>query len=240
MNVDVSDTKTLLLDLPIVSTMTTPRVAKCVSVESSIDRLLPPLTTSCSKNSLQLPSIVVQLDAATGEKYLSPMSSRSESPLSDRTTGIGRFSPLFYNGKNKDLLPFTDSDGLYDFPSTDKVNVTTACQHKKIGRKREKRSLRSCKTPSPTKQFQNVSWHNHLDVPNGKDNFYKVPPPRKLSPKRRLARAQVVSSSSSSESITSAREVIKSSSTPSPDTIRWSSPLGWLDQKHCPSGEEKV
>lgn len=232
MTVETSDTKTLLLDLPVVTSLNTPRVAKCVAVDSTIDRLIPPLTTSISKNSLQLPSIVVQLDAVTGEKYLSPMSSRSESPLSDRTSGMGRFSPLFY-GKNKDLLPFTDSDGLYDFPSSDKVNVTTSCQHKKIGRKRDKRALRTCKTPSPTKQQQNLSWHNHLDVPSSKDPFYKVPPPRKLSPKRRLARTQVVSSSSSSDSITSTREVLKhSSSSPSPDTIRWSSPIGWTDQKH--------
>ncbi|ERL91607.1 hypothetical protein D910_08937 [Dendroctonus ponderosae] len=232
MTVETSDTKSLLLDLPVVTNLNTPRVAKCVTVDSTIDRLIPPLTTSISKNSLQLPSIVVQLDAITGEKYLSPMSSRSESPLSDRTSGMGRFSPLFY-GKNKDLLPFTDSDGLYDFPSSDKVNVTTSCQHKKIGRKRDKRALRSCKTPSPTKQQQNLSWHNHLDVPSSKDPFYKVPPPRKLSPKRRLARTQVVSSSSSSDSITSTREVLKhSSSSPSPDTIRWSSPIGWTDQKH--------
>ncbi|XP_066250843.1 uncharacterized protein [Euwallacea similis] len=233
-----SDTKTLLLDLPVPAALTIPRVAKCVSVESSIDRLLSPLTIS--KNSLQLPSIIVQLDSTTGEKYLSPMSSRSESPLSDRTTGMGRFSPLFY-GKNKDLLPFTDSDGLYDFPSSDKVNVTTVTQHKKVGRKREKRAARCCKTPSPTKQHQNATWLNHLDVPNIKDAFYKVPPPRKLSPKRRLARTQVVSSSSSSDSVVSAREVIKhSTSSPSPDTVRWSSPINWIDQKHSrSSGEDK-
>ncbi|CAG9761695.1 unnamed protein product [Ceutorhynchus assimilis] len=212
---DGNEPKITLLDLPV------PRLAKCISIESSMDRLIAPLTSSSSKNSLQLPSIVVQLDSANGEKYLSPMSSRSESPLSDRTTGMGRFSPLFY-GKNKDLLPFTDSDGLYDFPSSDKVNVATY-QHKKVGRKREKRALRA-KTPSPTKQ--NLTWYNHLDVPSNKDAYYKVPPPRKLSPKRRLARTQVVSSSSSSESITSTRELRHSSSSPSPDTIRW------MDGKH--------
>ncbi|KAL1516744.1 hypothetical protein ABEB36_000608 [Hypothenemus hampei] len=239
MNVDTSDTKTLLLDIPEVTTLTAPRVAKCVSIESSMDRLFPPLTNAGSKNSLQLPSIVVQLDSVAGEKYLSPMSSRSESPLSDRTTGMGRFSPLFY-GKNKDLLPFTDSDGLYDFPSSDKVNVTTHFQQKKVGRKREKRTVRNCKTPSPTKQPQNVIWHNHLDVPTGKDSFYKVPPPRKLSPKRRLARTQVISSSSSSDSLTSTREVLRHSSS-SPDTVRWSSPLGWNRHPKSldASGEEK-
>ncbi|KAF7275274.1 hypothetical protein GWI33_012018, partial [Rhynchophorus ferrugineus] len=228
------DAKTLL-ELPL---MPATRVAKCISIEESMDRLFPPTSTANIKNSLQLPSIVVQLEAP--EKYLSPMSSRSESPLSDRTSGLGRFSPLFYC-KNKDLLPFTDSDGLYDFPSSDKVNITSAAQHKKVGRKRDKRSTRTCKTPSPTKQPTSTAWFNHLEVPT-KDPHYKVPPPRKLSPKRRLARAQVVSSSSSSESVESTREVRLTSPNPSPDK-RWSSPIGWLDQKHARSldvsGEDK-
>ncbi|XP_060519804.1 uncharacterized protein LOC132698003 isoform X2 [Cylas formicarius] len=212
-----------VLDLPLMSALNMPRVAKCVTIEDPMDRLLPPVVSS--KNSLQLPSIVVQLETHERcEKMLSPMSSRSESPLSDRTT---RFSPLFY-GRNKDLLPFTDSDGLYDFPSSDKVNVSNPVQHKKVARKREKRTPRSCKTPSPTKP--NPAWHNHLDVPS-KDFQYKVPPPRKLSPKRRLVRTQIVSSSSSSDSITSTKEFRRSSSSPSPDTIRWSSPVGWLDQR---------
>lgn len=225
------ETKTLL-DLPLLPIVTTTtRNTKCLSIEESMDRLFPPVSAPNCKNSLQLPSIVVQQLEAP-EKYLSPMSSRSESPLSDRTTGLGRFSPLFYS-KSKDLLPFTDSDGLYDFPSSDKVNVTSISQHKKAGRKREKRSTRTCKTPSPTKQPLGISWLNHLDVPS-KDAFFKVPPPRKLSPKRRLARTQVVSSSSSSDSVSSTREVRLTSSSPSPDK-RWSSPVGWLDQKHARS-----
>lgn len=163
-----------------------------------VGHLLPP--SSNSKNSLQLPSIVVQCESGN-EKHLSPMSSRSESPLSDRTPGMDRFSSKFY-GQHKDLLPFTDSDGLYDFSSSDKVASLTQ-QHKKSStRKRDKKMLfRNCKTPSPTKSVT----LNSLDVPM-KETFYKITSPRKPSPKRRV-RPQVVSSSSSSESIVSTKSI---------------------------------
>ncbi|CAH1100186.1 unnamed protein product [Psylliodes chrysocephalus] len=219
-----------LVDIPI----TPPVAAHSFTLEETVDRLLPPVS-SCSKNSLQLPSIIVQCESPGCEKHLSPMSSRSESPLSDRTLGLGRFSPQFY-GKHKDLLPFTDSDGLYDFPSSDKVNITSCTHHKKPGRKREKKLLRNCKTPSPTKNTH-PSLFSYLDIPN--KDMYKMPPPRKLSPKRRINRSQVVSSSSSSDSITSTtKEVRLSSSSPSPDTIRWSSPVAWLGEKYTKSGKQ--
>lgn len=219
------------LDIPIIPGLGASRPAK--NLEDSIERLLPPL-----KKPLQLPSIVVQCDlSGCSEKLLSPMSSRSESPLSDRTSGVNRFSPHFF-GKHKDFLPFTDSDGLYDFPSSDKVNVITQQQYKKPARKREKKLLRNCKTPSPTKTSDLLIPHIHLDVPC-KDTFYKVPPPRKLSPKRRTTRSQVVSSSSSSDSINSTREIKLSSSSPSPDTIRWTSPVDWLDEKRLPNSRER-
>lgn len=90
---------------------------------------------------LQLPSIVIQSES--GDKGLSPVSSRSESPLSERTSGIGRFSPLFY-GRKGDQLPFTDSDGLYDFPSSDgKGNNVT--HHRKSSKRRERKSSRAGK-----------------------------------------------------------------------------------------------
>lgn len=167
------------------------------SLDSSTDHLLPP-SNNC-KNSLQLPSIVVQCDSAI-EKHLSPVSSRSESPLSDRSAGADRFSSKFY-GQHKDLLPFTDSDGLYDFPSSDKVNVTSLPhQHKKTAsRKREKKLLRNCKASSPTKSVTMNSLCYNLDIPI-KEPFYKVHSPRKPSPKRR-GRPQIVSSSSSSDSM---------------------------------------
>ncbi|XP_015833125.1 uncharacterized protein LOC103312261 isoform X4 [Tribolium castaneum] len=225
------NTKTLL-DLPLIPPPTRP--AK--SIEDNMERLLPPPVAPAGKKTLQLPSIIVQCDGSGCEKLLSPMSSRSESPLSDRS-GLDRFSPHFY-GRHKDLLPFTDSDGLYDFSSTDKMNVMKMTQHKKTSKKRDKKLVRHCKTPSPTKPTNPLLPHNHLDVPS-KDSFYKVPPPRKLSPKRRATRSQIVSSSSSSDSINSSREVRMSSSSPSPDTIRWSSPIDWLDEK-CQQNAHEV
>lgn len=57
---------------------------------------------------------------------------------SERTTSIGRFSPLFY-GKKDQQLPFTDSDGLYDFPSSDGKNYNTTHHSKKSSMKRKER-----------------------------------------------------------------------------------------------------
>jgi hypothetical protein len=95
---------------------------------------------------LQLPSIVIQSE--TGCEKLSPVSSRSESPLSDRNNGMGSFSPQFYN-KRDQQLPFTDSDGLYDFPSSDGKGGNSSGAHhvrkSSTGRRRERRNSKSCK-----------------------------------------------------------------------------------------------
>lgn len=92
---------------------------------------------------LQLPSIVIQSES--GFEKLSPVSSRSESPLSDRNNGMGRFSPQFYN-KRDQQLPFTDSDGLYDFPSSDgKGSSSHHVRKSSTGRRRERRNSKSCK-----------------------------------------------------------------------------------------------
>lgn len=218
------DTK--MLDVPGAPNCTG---GKCEEIP--MDRLLIPPVQGVCKVQLQLPSIVVQ-PSESSDKYISPVSSRSESPLSDRTFGLGLFSPHFYN-KQKDFLPFTDSDGLYDFPSSDctaqnKITLVPTIQHRKSGRRREKKSSRT-KSQSPTK---NVSIHHHLDVPCGKEAQSTRHQQRKPSPKRRAARCQqqnLVSSSSSTESLTSAKELqqvcrVISSSSPSPDTIRWASP----------------
>lgn len=88
---------------------------------------------------LQLPSIVIQSES--GYDKLSPVSSRSESPLSDRNNnGMGRFSPQFYN-KREQQLPFTDSDGLYDFPSSD--GKSGGHYRKSAGKRRDKRVSKS-------------------------------------------------------------------------------------------------
>lgn len=91
---------------------------------------------------LQLPSIVIQSEQ--GVEKLSPVSSRSESPLSDRNNGMGRFSPQYYGMKDQ-KLPFTDSDGLYDFPSSDgKGGAADLAQHRKsTGKRRERRCSKS-------------------------------------------------------------------------------------------------
>ncbi|XP_068083923.1 uncharacterized protein [Anabrus simplex] len=198
-----------LLGLPLLPTspgISSRGGSKCGSVEADLDTYkLPPC-----KASLQLPSIVVQSDSSGCDKHLSPVSSRSESPLSDKTCGLGRFSPMFY-GRH-----FTDSDGLYDCPSSDcplnRVPANnTVHQHRKstTGRRRERRCApvrptTGSKTPSPTKTMQHL-----LDVP-GKETSISLRSnvPRKPSPKRsRIRTQQPVSSSSSSESLNSTREM---------------------------------
>lgn len=135
---------------------------------------------SC-KSSLQLPSIVVDPDGCLGETR-SPVSSRSESPLSDRTAGVGRFSPMFYGR-------LTDSDGIYDWTSSDCLRPI---HRKHFGRRKERHRSKSplVKKSSPPLL---------LDVP------CKIVPDkcRKPSPKRRVRSHQLIkatSSSSSSES----------------------------------------
>lgn len=63
--------------------------------------------------------------------------------FSDRNA-MGKFSSLFF-GKTEQQLPFTDSDGLYDFPSSDGKGGIAATQHKKSssGRRRERKSSRA-------------------------------------------------------------------------------------------------
>ncbi|XP_058443100.1 uncharacterized protein LOC131425318 isoform X3 [Malaya genurostris] len=171
-----------------------------------------------SMSQLQLPSIVIQSES--GFDKLSPVSSRSESPLSDRTASMERFSPLFY-GKKDQQLPFTDSDGLYDFPSSDGKGSSTTNHRKSTGRRRERRSSRSGNSLSPSKSTSVL-----LEIP-GKErvlnqvnspNSHTGPKqssatPTRKSPKRRpLYRHPVASSSSSTESLTSTREYAQRSS----------------------------
>lgn len=215
-----SEVTQVLIDLSDI-VIPVPTLSKCKSIESNIENVFPSSSSCNSKNLLQLPSIIVQCE----DKLLSPMSSRSESPLSDRNS---RFSPDFH-GKSRDFLSFTDSDGLYDFQSSGNSTSSTIVPLKKIGKRREKKVSRCCKTPSPTKTLHSSpSLQNHLDIPSKE---YKVPPPRKLSPKRRILRNPVISSSSSSDSLTSNKDIQLSSSSPSPDTIRWSSSTDWMDFK---------
>ncbi|XP_055617633.1 uncharacterized protein LOC129762992 isoform X3 [Toxorhynchites rutilus septentrionalis] len=168
-----------------------------------------------SMSQLQLPSIVIQSES--GFDKLSPVSSRSESPLSDRTASMERFSTQFY-GKKDQQLPFTDSDGLYDFPSSDGKGSSTIHHRKSTGRRRERRSSRSGATLSPSKSTSVL-----LEIPS-KDNAaptcnshaaskFSCTTPTRKSPKRRpLHRPPIASSSSSTESLTSTREYAQRSS----------------------------
>jgi hypothetical protein len=101
-------------------------------------------TTVTTMSQLQLPSIVVQFES--GIEKLSPVSSRSESPLSDRNNEKWKFSAEFC-GKREQQLLFTDSDGLYDFPSSDgKSSAVHTTHHKRnSGKKREKKTLKTIK-----------------------------------------------------------------------------------------------
>lgn len=169
---------------------------------SSLEPLVP-------KASLQLPTIVIQSDFCDN-KLLSPVSSRSESPLSDKALGLGRFSPMFYSKSKCDHLPFTDSDGLYDFPSSDcfpsnnkSVQATTTSHRKSTGRKRERKNSHrlttsGSKTSSPTKGQNTL-----LEVPQKDAPGHRTIAQRKPSPKRRVRTQQPLSSSSSTESLTS-------------------------------------
>lgn len=171
------------------------RVKHCTSVEAGLDcyRITPPPVRHCGsaddnlnkKVLLQLPAIVVDGNSP-GDKHVSPVSSRSESPLSDKT-GVSRFSPMFYGR-------MTDSDGLYDCGGS-----SDCCKKKHSSRRRERR-----RSKSPTRISQVL-----LEVPgkNGNNDSTNRSTTRgKPSPKRR-ARPQLLSSTSSSsaESLNSIR-----------------------------------
>ncbi|XP_050429193.1 uncharacterized protein LOC126838643 isoform X2 [Adelges cooleyi] len=102
----------------------------CVaSTSETIAAANRPSSPSTSAYRHPLPSIMVQqypstLHLSTDMLEKSPVSSRSESPLSDKT--VFRFSPMFYGR-------ITDSDSIYDFTSSDCV------AKKRTGKKRERK-----------------------------------------------------------------------------------------------------
>lgn len=142
----------------------------------SAAELLPNKNEKYSKSTLQLPSIVVDTDLCR-----SPVSSRSESPLSDRTAGLGRFSPMFYGR-------LTDSDGIYDWTSSDCLRPN---HRKHFGRRRERH-----RSKSPHMKAIKSSFPVLLDV-SGKITSDKF---RKPSPKRRFRSHQLIKATSSSSS----------------------------------------
>lgn len=157
-----------------------------------------------------VPSITVQqypsaLHLSTDMIYdKSPVSSRSESPLSDKT--VFRFSPMFYGR-------ITDSDSIYDFTSSD------CAMKKRTGKKRERRRRHlgggggggvvggstPCTTPSETLACGGNSVLL-LDVPGRNDKKKSRSKPNT----RRRSRSQqtiVPSSSSSTESLNDTKSV---------------------------------
>lgn len=135
-----------------------------------------------------LPSITVQqypssLHLSTADMLeRSPVSSRSESPLSDKT--VFRFSPMFYGR-------ITDSDSIYDFTSSD------CTVKRRTGKKREKKRRHAGGATGCPAETSNVLL---LDVP-GRNDKKKC---RSKPNTRRRSRSQqtiVPSSSSSTESL---------------------------------------
>lgn len=72
----------------------------------------------------------------------SPVSSRSESPISDSRLSVHKIYPAFFSSKGKLDLPFTDSDGLYDCPSCEILpsDSSKQIQVRKHGRKKTRKS----------------------------------------------------------------------------------------------------
>ncbi|XP_071451365.1 uncharacterized protein [Hetaerina americana] len=170
-------------------------------------------STSTMQKTLQLPSIVVAVRGASPPPVeaepgpaskLSPVSSRSESPLSDRVS-LPSSSPFGHNSSPRPFsalffgkgppLPLTDSDALYDCPSSevlggDDSSTGGHATHSKdlsfgIG-------LQSTHSITSTSKASNL-----LEVPHRQGGMQ-----RKVSPKRRVrAPIPVCSSSSSSSSL---------------------------------------
>lgn len=93
---------------------------------------------------LQLPEAQPLRIPESGEDHKrgSPVSSRSESPLSDaRNFGLERFSSQFY-GMSRTDVPYTDSDGLYDYPSSETMLPRDASRRlvRKCDRRRDRRA----------------------------------------------------------------------------------------------------
>ena len=75
---------------------------------------------------------------------LSPVSSRSESPISDCKFGVTNIYPEFFNNKGKLELPYTDSDALYDFPSSEVLCSDNKCEVvRRSGKKKKRSSLKN-------------------------------------------------------------------------------------------------
>ncbi|XP_066978110.1 uncharacterized protein [Macrobrachium rosenbergii] len=204
--------------------------------EAQRQRLLLSSSHSFPKESPRLvrspPAIVVHsslpsessLEDCLSEKpsRLSPVSSRSESPISDSRLSVARIYPAFFGVSGKPELPYTDSDGLYDCPSSEVLHSdshVSVSPLKRLGKKKLKRSpgkglksllgfndVGSADTGSGTGALSDGA-KSRLEPPNWERS------PRRHSPKRRVrAQTSVDLLSSSNESITSQSPAGSSSS----------------------------
>ncbi|KAG7164586.1 putative Mucin-5AC-like 5, partial [Homarus americanus] len=206
--------------------------------EAQRQRLLLSSSHSFPKESPRLarspPAIVVHsslhsessLEDCLTEKpaRLSPVSSRSESPISDSRLSVARIYPAFFGVSGKPELPYTDSDGLYDCPSSEVLHSDShpsTSTLKRLGRKRLKRSsgkglksLLGLGGIGPNEGVcgggvagQSEAVKSRLEPPHWDRS------PRRHSPKRRVrAQTSVDLLTSSNESITSQSPVGSSSS----------------------------
>ncbi|XP_025416102.1 uncharacterized protein LOC112687566 isoform X2 [Sipha flava] len=189
-----------------------------------------------------VPSITVQqypstlhLSTADALHDKSPVSSRSESPLSDKT--VFRFSPMFYGR-------ITDSDSIYDFTSSD------CAMKKRTGKKRERKRRHpqvgggpvasACTTPSAEAPgCRGTGNLLLLDVP---DRNVKKKSRSKPNTRRRSRSQQTVlpSSSSSTDSLNDIKTSYSNRHKRSSDSVkkRDLSSENWSDR--AKSSEDKI
>ena len=174
-----------------------------------------------SKLPTQPPTIVVHTslqsessveDHLSEKPKLSPVSSRSESPISDSKLSVQKIHPAFFSKAGKLELPYTDSDGLYDFPSSEVLNSDSSrSRSTRYGRKKSRRSnMRNKERSTYTNQIQRTleSGNEKLTTVNYKESL-ELPSyrsPKRMSPKKRTRiHSNIDLLSSSNESITSHR-----------------------------------
>ncbi|XP_018018384.2 dentin sialophosphoprotein [Hyalella azteca] len=138
----------------------------------------------------------------------SPVSSRSESPTSDSRLTVNQIRTSFFNKSGRRELPHTDSDGLYDFPSTEALNFNCHRSQPNLKRPGHRKTRKSSNKSRARHQIRQSENDNNCFGSN-RDAIVSLEPPsqrrsRILGPKRRArARRSIDLLSSSDESIPS-------------------------------------
>ncbi|XP_059350348.1 uncharacterized protein LOC130692880 isoform X2 [Daphnia carinata] len=184
---------------------------------------------------------------------VSPVSSRSESPLSDvRSAGLGRFSTKFYGMSRIDML-HTDSDGLYDYPSSETILPPSSIHRRhtrKCDRRRERKSsLKSSRIDHHRDSLALVAKRSFLDpcIDRGAGRLVST---KRKSRVRAQSNIDFCATSSSNESLSSVNKRLPHKKGPQIINLRrGSSPLcdviltiqaaSSLDELHSEVGEEK-